>query len=135
MLGSPQPSVKADPIVDAADAAAKAAAGLPAECAGTAERDALELNCRLLRMAGAKVPQVGTQGTFAGIELSIPPLVVLLPSFATCKADVRARFKPGSALSMTARSSLVLQGDVTFEGEVSLDGALVIKASHGASVG
>jgi len=32
---------------------------------------------------------------------------------------------------MTARSSLVLEGDVTFSGRVQLDGALVIKAVAG----
>ena len=32
---------------------------------------------------------------------------------------------------MTARSSLVLEGDVTFAGKVRLDGALVIRALKG----
>ena len=32
---------------------------------------------------------------------------------------------------MSARSSLVLEGDVTFAGKVSIDGALVIRALHG----
>ena len=37
------------------------AAGLPAECAGTAERDALVLNCNLLRLCGAKIPTAASQ--------------------------------------------------------------------------
>ena len=34
---------------------------MPAECAGTAERDALVLNCNLLRLCGAKIPAAASQ--------------------------------------------------------------------------
>lgn len=37
-------------------------------------------------------------------------------------------------MRMTARSSLVLQGDVCIAGKVEIDGALVIKAAPGAKV-
>jgi UDP-sugar pyrophosphorylase len=57
------------------DAAAKAAQGLPPECAGTAERDAFDCNCRLLRLAGVEVapPAEGSGVEFAGIPLTFGP--------------------------------------------------------------
>ena len=67
-------------------------AGLPAESAGTAERDAMALNCRLLRQCGADIPELGSEGEFAGISLSMPPLVVLLPSFGSSLSDIKRRF-------------------------------------------
>jgi len=38
----------------------------------------------------------------------------------------------GGSISMTARSSLVLEGDVCITGKVKIDGALVIKAAPGS---
>jgi len=42
--------------------------------------------------------------------------VVLLPSFGTCLADVRARIARDSGSTISARSALVLEGDVRFTG-------------------
>ena len=45
-----------------------------------------------------------------------PRQVVLLPSFGTCLADVRARIARDSGSTISARSALVLEGDVRFTG-------------------
>lgn len=116
------------------DAAAKASTGLPPESASSAERDMCALNASFLRLAGCSIPHTGVEGTYGGIPLCMPPLVVLLPSFATSLADVKSRFKEGATLRMTGRSSLVLEGHVFFEGTVTIDGALVVKAAAGARV-
>mmetsp|Transcript_23078 Transcript_23078/g.46707 ORF Transcript_23078/g.46707 Transcript_23078/m.46707 type:complete len:582 (-) Transcript_23078:386-2131(-) len=117
-----------------ADAAAKARNNLPPECAGTAERDAILLNGEMLRMAGAAVEQGGgASGTFAGVPLQFGPLIILHPSFATSPGDVKKRLA-GGELSVSARSSLVLEGDISFQGKVTVDGALVIRAAPGAKV-
>jgi hypothetical protein len=88
----------------------------------------------LLRLCRAEIPEIAVEGSFAGIDLKMPPHVVLLPSFGTSLTDVKARFSDGASLTMTSRSSLVLEGDVIFTGKVTIDGALVIKAQQGATV-
>jgi len=117
-----------------ADAAAKAAKNLPPECAGTAERDALHVNCHFLRLAGADVPTVGTEGTWAGVPLKLPPLVTLLPSFATTLAHTKARVAKGARVAVTARSALTLAGDVVIDGTLEVDGALVVRAGPGVRI-
>lgn len=116
-----------------ADAAGKGSQGLPPECAGSAERDAMLLNAQMLRMAGATVADEGPAGSFAGVPLQFPPWIVLLPSFATSPADVKRRVE-GAEVSVSGRSAVVLEGDITLQGKVSVDGALVIKAAPGAKV-
>ena len=88
----------------------------------------------MLRLCRAEIPEIAVEGSFAGIDLKMPPHVVLLPSFGTSLTDVKARFSDGASLTMTSRSSLVLEGDVIFTGKVTIDGALVIKAQQGATV-
>eukprot|EP00292_Cryptomonas_paramecium_P003292 CAMPEP_0113679828 /NCGR_PEP_ID=MMETSP0038_2-20120614/10900_1 /TAXON_ID=2898 /ORGANISM="Cryptomonas paramecium" /LENGTH=575 /DNA_ID=CAMNT_0000597981 /DNA_START=164 /DNA_END=1888 /DNA_ORIENTATION=- /assembly_acc=CAM_ASM_000170 len=120
-----------------ADAAAKAAKSLPPECAGTAERDALAVNNRFLKLAGADggvAEGLAADGTFAGVPLKLPPLVTLMPSFASTLSETKARIKPDSKVSVTARSALTLQGDVFIDGTLELDGALVVRAGRGSRV-
>ena len=116
------------------DASAKAVKHIPPECAGTAERDAMSLNTRMLRMAGCDVPEEGAfSETYAGVPLSFPPLITLLPAFATCISEVKERVK-GAKVRISARSALVIGGDVTVQGTLDLDGALSIRAGPGAKV-
>uniref|UniRef100_A0A6U6C210 UTP-monosaccharide-1-phosphate uridylyltransferase n=1 Tax=Guillardia theta TaxID=55529 RepID=A0A6U6C210_GUITH len=116
------------------DAAAKSEKGLPPESAGTAERDAMALNTRMLQMAGAKIPEVGQAGTYAGIKLDFSPMVVLLPSFGTSLSDIKDRISPGASIEITSRSALVVEGEVFFEGKLKLDGALELRAQPGSSI-
>ena len=43
------------------------------------------------------------QGTYAGIPLEMPPLVILLPAFASSLADVRSRFQVARPLPPPTR--------------------------------
>jgi UDP-sugar pyrophosphorylase len=117
-----------------ADAAAKASKGLPAESAGSAESDAMALNARLLRLAGAQVAEAPEAQSFAGIPLRFGPMVTLLPSFGTSLSDVKARLQAPGQMKVSARSALTLEGDVVIKGRLELDGALVIRALKGAKV-
>uniref|UniRef100_A0A7S0YY33 UTP-monosaccharide-1-phosphate uridylyltransferase n=1 Tax=Hemiselmis tepida TaxID=464990 RepID=A0A7S0YY33_9CRYP len=117
-----------------ADAAAKAASGLPPECAGTAEADAMRMNARILSMSGVSIPLEGSRGTYGGVPLSFPPLVMLLPSFGTGLTDINSRIGPDADVEVSGRSALLLEGEVNVEGRLHLDGALEIRAVSGASV-
>ena len=61
------------------------------------------------------------------------PAIALTPNFALSVDELIGRCPGGSAISISPKSSLVLDGDVTLHG-LSLDGALLIKACPGASV-
>ena len=62
------------------------------------------------------------------MQASLGPQIVLGPQFAVFYTELRSRLPKPSAVSVTARSTLVVtgDGDVTIEGLV-LDGALEIK--------
>ncbi len=71
-----------------------------------------------------------------GFSVPCPPRVVLHPSFACTYGDLGARFPTPSCVSVTQRSTLVLQGPgpITVR-SLALDGALVVDACEGAVVG
>jgi UDP-sugar pyrophosphorylase len=117
------------------DAAGKQEKGLPIECAASAERDAYHLNGMLLRLAGAKVDvEENAEKMYAGIKIHFPPLITLLPSFATSLTQVKSHMRPGADVQVTARSALVLEGDVDIEGSLHVDGAVEIRAAPGAKI-
>mmetsp|Transcript_66535 Transcript_66535/g.138695 ORF Transcript_66535/g.138695 Transcript_66535/m.138695 type:complete len:666 (-) Transcript_66535:380-2377(-) len=116
------------------DAKAKGEQGIPVESAGSAERDAMSLNCQLLKMAGCDVPTEGNPTSFGGISLDFSPMVVLHPSFGTCLSSIKKRIAPDAQVKISAKSALVLDGDIHIQGKLELDGALVIRAAPGAKV-
>jgi hypothetical protein len=69
---------------------------------------------------------------FEGIKVQGGAKVVIAPSFATTVAEVHDRVK-GIGVSISDRSTLVLEGDVRLEG-LDLDGSLVVRAAPGAAV-
>jgi UDP-sugar pyrophosphorylase len=109
-------------------------AGLPIECAASAERDAYAINGLLLRLAGAHVDPGTTSGTYGGMDIKMPALVTLLPSFGTCLSDVKRHLSADAKISVSARSALVLDGDIDVQGTLELDGALEIRALPGCKV-
>jgi UDP-sugar pyrophosphorylase len=117
-----------------ADALAKVAAGCPPHSAAAGECDMYGTVCRSLRMAGASVADP-TAVTFAGTPLELWPRVVLSPGTAATLVELKERVvKPtGAGVRVSARSCLVLRGDVILE-ELELDGTLVITAAPGATV-
>eukprot|EP00743_Colponemidia_sp_Colp-15_P001621 GILK01001770.1.p1 GENE.GILK01001770.1~~GILK01001770.1.p1 ORF type:complete len:591 (+),score=105.00 GILK01001770.1:58-1830(+) len=113
------------------DAATKAKSGLPAECASTGEADMYAVNTRLMKLAGAQIEDPASPTIFADIPVDLGARVVLKPSFATSVTELH--HKVSSGVRISARSTLVVDGDVCLE-SLTLDGALVIKAAHGAKV-
>jgi len=117
------------------DAALKAEKKMPAECAGSAESDAMALNARLLKMAGVSIEDTTSEPvSFSGVPLAFGPMITLLPSFGTCLTDVKARIADPSKVSISAGSALTIEGDVTVRGSLNVNGALVIRATKGAKI-
>ena len=115
-----------------ADAKAKADTGNPSHSATSGELDIYVANCRTLSKLGAHVA-APVDVVFNGLALQLPPQVVFLPSFALTFSHIKARFRNPAAVSLTARSTLVLDGDIVVEG-LQLDGALIVRAGPGARV-
>ncbi len=117
-----------------ADALAKVAAGCPPHSAAAGECDMYGTHARALRLAGASVADP-TPVVFAGTPLELWPRCVLSPATAATFDELKARVvRPaGDGVRISARSALVLRGDVILE-ELSLDGALSITAAPGATV-
>ena len=59
--------------------------------------------------AGVDIPLEGARGTFGGVPLTFPPIVVLHPSFGTCLTDINRRIGKDADVTVTARSALVLE--------------------------
>ena len=66
-------------------------------------------------------------------RLPATPWVVLTPAFKPSVGIALSRFCGGAAISLTASSGLLLDGDITVQ-SLSLDGALRISAVRGARV-
>ena len=59
----------------------------------------------LLAAAAAAAAAAMAQGTYAGIPLAMPPLVILLPSFGTSLADLKTRFLVSAPVAPSPCSS------------------------------
>jgi len=113
-----------------ADAAAKQKSTGAAESAASGEAALYAANRRYLRSANAGVPEDGSRN-FAGIECPWGAKVSLSPEMGVTLADLQNRVQGN--VKMTERSTLVLDGDITL-GNVSLDGALIVRAAPGCKV-
>jgi len=104
----------------------------PPDCALSAEADIYTCNARLLALAGADVevappPDV----SFLGITAKLGARIVMLPSWAISLEEMRRRVK--GKVRISARSSLVLDGDVVLEG-LDLDGSLTLLGAGAADL-
>jgi UDP-sugar pyrophosphorylase len=89
----------------------------------------------VVQMAGATV-EAAARVTYNGLELLQPARVVLSPAFAVTLAALKAHAPCSSRMGVTVsqRSTLVLDGaDIQLNG-LQLDGALVVTAVPGAKV-
>ncbi|KAG2447470.1 hypothetical protein HYH02_007398 [Chlamydomonas schloesseri] len=118
-----------------ADAAAKFKEGNPTHSATTGELDIYKANVLALHeVAGVQVPSPLQSAVFNGIATELYPRVVLGPAFAPSLADIKTKVAPGS-LVLGPGAVLVLDGaDITIQGPLKVDGALVIRAAPGARV-
>jgi UDP-sugar pyrophosphorylase len=119
-----------------AEAKAKMAIGVPGRSAPEGEFDVYDIFARQMRLRGCNVAPSApmTLATeFGELALNVGPRLVFSPRTSCRAAELAGRFSSPSAVNISAGSTLVVDGDVTFE-SLDLDGALVIKACPGASV-
>ena len=125
-----------------ADAAKKVAAGMDGACAASGEADVYAFSARLLGLEGrgadgAAVPPCacgsldGPSGVYLGVPAALSPTLVLSPAFAVTTSEAASKVRGGS---ISARSSLVIEGEDIVLEELELDGALVVRAVEGAVV-
>ena len=127
-----EPSDTYAPVKNAlADAAKKAAAGQSPGGASSGEFLLYNFNAKLLRLAGAHVA-AAVPRTLGGVPCEVGPQLVLAPAFRPTVGEGLARLR-GGAISISARSSLLLDGDIRIE-KLELDGALCVVALPGARV-
>jgi len=141
-LGTLPPSVKVgftvcdgwlgfSPVkTNAVDAAAKMASGTPPHSATSGEMDIYRANCRILSAAGAQIAPPSLM-EFNRQKVEVHPRIVWSPKWALTFADVKAKV---GELSVSQKSTLIIDGsDIHFH-ELSLDGALQVKAAPGEKV-
>lgn len=125
--------VSFSPAKNSLEAGAKAAqSGTPPATASSAEFDFFAANARKLAQAGAHVGP-SSETSYAGVPLTTGPVIVLSPSFAITHAELVEKLD-SSKISISSRSSLVVDGEgVYFEG-LELDGSLTIRTAPGVTL-
>jgi UDP-sugar pyrophosphorylase len=93
----------------------------------SAESDLYVQYQRKLAQAGASLPATEEMAAVAGIPVTAGPRVVLSPSFAITQKELRSKVQ---SLTLSTRSSLVLDGRHIVLKNLTLDGALVIRVLH-----
>ncbi len=116
-----------------ADARLKAAKGVPDASCCSAELALYASNCLMLRDAGVRVAPP-KQAALGGIAQPEWAHIVLLPSFLPLWSHIPTRFLRPDLVSISQRSTLVLEGDIVFTGALELDGALDLRAAPGVQL-
>lgn len=111
------------------DAAASVKKGVPAASAWTAESDQYNAAAQLMRTLGCNVEE-GAEREFLSIPAVDGPRVIIDPATALFSSEYAKIFPFPNRVKVSARSTLVLEGDVVVEA-LELDGALVAKAKPG----
>jgi len=107
--------------------------GIYAASPGAGEAAVFDANARLMRLAGVRMAPPAPPDVFLGLRLALFPAVALTPNFALTVNDVVSHLPGRDAITVTARSTLLLDGEV-FLHSMHLDGALVIHAVPGATI-
>ena len=135
---------------NATDAAKKVAKGLAGACPATGEADLYSFARRLIGMeTRLEAPSLLVDGTaqvaapcvcavadggavsYNDVPVELGPAVVLSPSFGVTSTEVAGKVRGGT---ISARSTLVLDGEDIIVEDLELDGALVVRAVAGACV-
>ena len=106
------------------------AKGTSAGVAATGEADQYAAVRMIMKSIGCTVEDA-PEAKFSGIQIVPGPEIVTKPSFTVCPAEYKGRFPNPSKIKISARSSLVVGGNVVIE-SLDLDGALVIECEEGA---
>ncbi|CAD7925998.1 unnamed protein product [Amoebophrya sp. A120] len=125
------------------DAKKKSAALQPPDCCFSCESDIYYCTNKLLILAGRpatekvdvqdveeEMTSISEKTEFLGIEKNLPPVAVLLPSFALSLAQLRERLN-NKPLKIDAGGMLVVEGNVKFNG-FTLEGAVDLRSPLGA---
>eukprot|EP00238_Polyblepharides_amylifera_P006803 CAMPEP_0196597826 /NCGR_PEP_ID=MMETSP1081-20130531/93190_1 /TAXON_ID=36882 /ORGANISM="Pyramimonas amylifera, Strain CCMP720" /LENGTH=194 /DNA_ID=CAMNT_0041923363 /DNA_START=225 /DNA_END=809 /DNA_ORIENTATION=- len=116
-----------------AEARSKFQGGSPCHSATSGEMDIYQANSKILSMIGAEI-EAPQDVTFNGTTLKQHPSIVWSPSWAVTLSQMRSKLLSPANISISQRSSLVLEGvNITIQG-LHLDGALVIRVAEGASL-
>ena len=109
--------------------------GMPTYSAASGEADAYTSARECLEAGG--VPSFQVQQTeMSGVRVAVGARVVIDPSFAVGVAAWREKLPTPKKITITAKSTLLLQGDLSglSIGELELDGTLVVRVCPGAKV-
>eukprot|EP00271_Cylindrocystis_brebissonii_P023199 TRINITY_DN947_c0_g2_i1.p1 TRINITY_DN947_c0_g2~~TRINITY_DN947_c0_g2_i1.p1 ORF type:complete len:631 (-),score=144.25 TRINITY_DN947_c0_g2_i1:449-2341(-) len=115
---------------NAADAAAKVAGGTPPHSATSGEMDIYAANAKILKTAGADIAEPVSK-EFNKQTVEVGPRIVWSPQWAITLAEVKAKVQK---LKVSQKSVLVLEGADIHVNDVTVDGALVVKAAADAKV-
>eukprot|EP00823_Brevimastigomonas_motovehiculus_P002911 TRINITY_DN1733_c0_g1_i1.p1 TRINITY_DN1733_c0_g1~~TRINITY_DN1733_c0_g1_i1.p1 ORF type:complete len:523 (-),score=97.57 TRINITY_DN1733_c0_g1_i1:190-1647(-) len=115
------------------EAQAKQKSNIATECASSGEADYYYYFRKVLAMrSGVKLSIEGEPKIYSGIKTWQGAHVVLTPRFGICQADIQSKF--GQNVSISDKSTLILDGDDITVKNLVLDGTLIIHAVPGAHV-
>ncbi|OWZ03393.1 UDP-sugar pyrophospharylase [Phytophthora megakarya] len=120
---------------DAASASEKVKNDIPPQCASSAEHEVFAINRLKLRTLGVSLPNEVKTQAWLGIPVDCSgPQIVFGSGFALSQATLAKKFTNPSAINISARSTLIVEGvDITFD-TLDLDGAVHIVSCPGAKV-
>ncbi len=113
---------------NAKDAAEMAKNGVPGGSAVTAEADQYNVNSKLLRIFGCTVDEPG-ESYWKGIPAKLGPAIVFHPNFAIFPGEIKAKFPQPQQISISSRSTLIVDGVNVRVENIRLDGALRLVTS------
>jgi len=113
-----------------ADGVALQTKGTPAGTAATGEADQYAAQRIFLRSLGCQVTEADPC-IYNGIRVVPGPAIVLKPDFMSCPGDLRTKFPFPKRVTITSRSTLVVEGSGVVIESLKLDGCLVVKADPG----
>jgi UDP-sugar pyrophosphorylase len=115
-----------------ADGVALQAKGSPPGVAASGEADQYGAVRAILRSVGCNIDDAPS-ATFSGITIVPGPQIVFKPNFVVCPAEYKKAFPMPEKVSISPKSSLVVNGTGVVIESLELDGALVIECEEGAS--
>ncbi|ETM56453.1 hypothetical protein L914_00580, partial [Phytophthora nicotianae] len=120
---------------DAASASEKVKNDIPPQCASSAEHEVFAVNRLKLKALGVSMPKEIKLRSYLGVPVDCSgPQIVFGSGFALSQTTLAKKFTNPSAIKLTARSTLIVEGaDVTFDA-LDLDGAVRVVACPGANV-
>ncbi|KAF1332827.1 Udp-sugar pyrophospharylase, partial [Globisporangium splendens] len=124
---------------DVVSAKSKAQQDIPPQCAGSAEHDLLAVNRVKFASLGITFTKAENPTPSRSEWLGIPldctgPQIVMSSRFAPSHSILESRFQSPAQISITQRSTLIVDGSAITFHRLTLDGALRVVACDGATV-